>query len=163
MCALALDASVKEEDPRAFALITMTPALQEQVDSAYEQLACGVSGAVEIPVAVPLVMHPCVLRKLEAEPFTFSSALGAMLHMLCITGEYYTVGQKTVDAFMRVAGPAGRTNAVLIVSRHQPPRLKTLVRGGRHRYSSPPIRQMEPRSWPAKTMPGLRPIAAVAA
>ena len=67
--------------------------------------------------------------------------------MLELNGGHFTVGAKTSAAFTSLCPAPHRKNAVLQVSRHQAPRIRSAMRGGRHRYISDPLPALEFGNW----------------
>lgn len=155
LCALtALVSDAEHPAPRpAFGLLVLTPALQEAITDAYDQLARGVPGTVEIPLALPIVSAKQE-RKHAPEPVPNIGLLKASLTMLELNGGHFTVGAKTIGAFNTICAAPNRKNAVLQVSRHQSPRIRSDMRGGRHRYISAPIPDLELGHWCGPPQPG---------
>lgn len=162
----AMTQTAEDAPPPAYALLSVTPEIQASIDAAYDQMARGLPGGIEIPVAVPTV-NARVDGHIKTNPFPKSAMLRAWMAALTLTGGAhagrYSANQMIVEAFNHVAHTPAKPNAVLVVSRYQAPRLRTGMRGGRHRYMSQPIAELEPKNWGYKTMPGLRPLTAVAA
>lgn len=148
LCALnALVSDAEHPTPRpAFGLLVLTSALQEAIADAYDQLARGVPGAIEIPLALPIVSAKQERRHV-AEAVPNMGMLKASLAMLELNGGHFTVGAKVIGAFTAITPPQYRKNAVLQVSRHQAPRIRSDMRGGRHRYISDPIAALELGQW----------------
>jgi len=146
LCTMTAEQDERHE-PSAFALVRRTPEMTTAIAEAYDQLSRGMPGEIEIPIVLPL--FPARREaSLAKSTVPNARALQCTLNVLTMIDDRHSVavGDRVCAAFamLTTTRPA---NAVLIVSRHRPPRIRTCVRGGRTRYVSAPIQQLAPPSW----------------
>lgn len=133
--------------PRStFGLLVINQALREAIADAYDQLSRGVPGTIELPLALP-ILGARTDRRHVPDAVPNAGLLKATLAMLELNGGHFRVGAKTSTAFTSLCSAPHRKNAVLQVSRHQAPRIRSAMRGGRHRYISDPLPALEFGSW----------------
>lgn len=146
LCVMTAEQDERHE-PTVFALVRLTAEMMTAIAEAYDQLSRGVPGEIEIPIVLPLlpVRREAALAKSTVPD---AKALQCTLNALIWLDDRRSVpvGDRVCAAFAHVSTqrPA---NAVLIVSRLRPPRIRTSVRGGRTRYVSAPIQQLQPPGW----------------
>lgn len=152
----------KNGEPVAFAMIRITPEIEMAMSAAYEDLSSGVPGSIEIPISAPLAMARC-LKHLDRSNIQHAKALECYLTMLTLEDAkgWYKLGVKLAEVFAHFAKAPTKPNADIVISRYQAPRLRTRLRGGRHRYTSMPAQPLEPSHWNTKVKPGLRPLYAI--
>lgn len=158
LCAMSPEQDERHE-PTAFALVRNTPEMTAAIAAAYEQLSRGIPGEIEIPITLPIIP---ARRESELSKSTVPNAKALQCRINALTlfeeGRSCPVGDRICQAFTRftTSRPA---NAVLIVSRHRSPRIRTGIRGGRMRYVSAPITHLLPPSWASP--PDYRPLRLV--
>lgn len=135
--------------PGAFALIHDTPELRESIGAAYELLAEGRSEDVEIPLSV--AMAPArAFDDVSTSLVPHVHALKAAVDMLAFqVGDQpcRPANDKIAEAFERVARRPRRPNAVLVVSRDEPPLLRATGRAGHSALATRPMRAFGLRAW----------------
>lgn len=149
-------------EPVAFALVFITPEIDRAMAEAYDTLSRGMPGSITIPIAAPVAMKRC-LKEIDQSVIPHAKALECCMIMLTLEGArgWFKLGEQLADVFIKFAKHPTKPNADLVISRYQPPRLRTRLRGRRHHYTSMPATPLEPSDWNTIVAPRERPIRAL--
>jgi len=164
LCAMWSDDHGREA-PVAFSLLKVTEPLQGSVASAYDQLARGIPGDIEIPVVAAVLRGGIerIERQLNQSTVPGAQALLAILVILSLKGErgWFAVSAPMAEAFAMIASQPTRSNALLVVNRHAFPTIRSRVSRGRRGSKSLPVEPITPTTWHDRPTPQSFPLRLV--